>query len=90
MPKCGKVFGKAILYAPQKLLVEYDLREQFGDLVICGAIETLADIPAIGTQIEIGSPVCTLITSGKSVGDVKAHLKNGALIIRGRLWKQVS
>ena len=63
-----RLFGKAILYAPQDLVFKKFTREGF----------TIADIPAQGTEIKQGQPILTIMVTGDTVISVSRELRKAA------------
>ena len=64
----GNPVGKAVLFAP-------------ADFVFTGCVPdgfTIADIPALGTEIKQGHPVLTVITTGGSISTIAQSLKRAA------------
>jgi len=63
------VFGKAILFAPKELLIDASWHRKMQTCEI-------ADVPAKGTTIEQGNPICTIYSQGNSAEDALHHLKD--------------
>ena len=63
-----RLFGKAILYAPEDLTFRNFTRAGF----------TIADIPAQGTKIKQGQPILTIMVTGNTIKSISRELKQAA------------
>ena len=63
-----RLFGKAVLYAPEDLAFKEFIREGF----------SVADIPAQGAEIKQGQPILTIMVSGNSISSISRELKQAA------------
>ncbi len=69
-----RLIGKAVLFAPQDLVVREFRREGF----------SIADVPLPGTEIKQGHPVLTIRVTGTGVDGISRELKQAAeCVVRG-------
>ncbi|WP_437202923.1 ATP-grasp domain-containing protein [Planctomicrobium sp. SH664] len=59
--------GKGILYSPRDFVLQQDLTP-YADVSLTD-LPSLADLPAIGTSIRTGDPICTVYALGSSPGE---------------------
>jgi predicted ATP-grasp superfamily ATP-dependent carboligase len=75
VPLCGRrsstpCVAKAVLFAPRGLCFRKSVESETGPW----SVPELADVPADGTRIREGEPVCTLFGSGESPRAAIEHL----------------
>jgi hypothetical protein len=72
LPPYGRTVGKMILYAPRNFAAGtlVDLAKDWQTEAGPG----IGDIPVVGTEISIGSPVCSVFADGSDPADCLARL----------------
>ena len=69
---CDRLFGKAILYAPRRLVMDRALLDAISPRRD-SAWPEIADIPVIGGRIEKGWPICTLFVEAADERELVAR-----------------
>jgi predicted ATP-grasp superfamily ATP-dependent carboligase len=69
-----RLYGKAILYAPRRLVMDRALLDAISPRRV-SAWPDIADIPVIGGRIEKGWPICTLFADAEDERELVARLK---------------
>jgi predicted ATP-grasp superfamily ATP-dependent carboligase len=77
-PGEGVIWGKAIVYAPQRAFIAHTFTEHAKRLNAHRRWPLIADIPATGTEIECGRPITTVFAEGRSCKQVEATLRERA------------
>ena len=80
--RTGSTWGRIIVYAPQPVHM-HDLRQLAATLT--DSCVDIADVPAEGSTINTGHPVCTLLTRAGSVEECRDKLCRAARQLRKRL-----
>ncbi len=83
LPLANRMCGKAIVFAAKHTIVDVDLNASAR--TDSGRWPALADIPAIGTTIEAGWPIVTVLTEGSGENQVLEKLQRQAEEVRTAL-----
>lgn len=76
------ILGKVILYATQDGTLQTDLTSRIQDY---SEFPQVADLPAVGTDVMKGSPVCTLFAQADSVQSCRSELEKQGQLMRAQL-----
>ncbi|RCS50599.1 ATP-grasp domain-containing protein [Bremerella cremea] len=89
-PVPGRCSGVRIVYATQAIVWTDDHRGRLAEEFALSRESSLAkpvvaDIPTLGTRIEVGHPICSIYADGATAHDVEAQIQQRVKIVRGLL-----
>jgi predicted ATP-grasp superfamily ATP-dependent carboligase len=77
-----QLHGKAIVYAQHHVLVDHRRQQALLNMNDGSELSRVADIPMIGTRIEVGGPVVTVFARGGGLDAVKRGLRDAVTEVR--------